>query len=148
MSHRYITTVTNLTTEVKDRITRIEVEQSHQREDMSSIRMNIEALGKMNWRHISVSVSAIVFTAIVLIGAGQMYFSLVSLIHGVEDKLETRISAVETKISDIETRMSAVEDRMSSLEDQMVKGFDNLISIIENLPLNRKNEELSALTKY
>ena len=141
MSHRYITTVTNLTTEVNDRITRIEVEQSHQRDDMSSIRMNIEALGKMNWRHISVSVSAIVFTAIVLIGAGQMYFSLVSLIHGVEDKLETRISAVET-------RMSAVEDRMSSLEDQMVKEFDNLISIIENLPLNRKNEELSALTKY
>ena len=141
MSHCYITTVTNLTTEVNDRITRVEVEQSHQRDDMSSIRMNIEALSKMNWRHISVSVSAIVFTAIVLIGAGQMYFSLVSLIHGVEDKLETRISAVET-------RMSAVEDRMSSLEDQMVKEFDNLISIIENLPLNRKNEELSALTKY
>ena len=127
---------------------------------MSSLRINIEALSKMNWRH--VSVSAIVFTAIVLISAGQMYFSLVSLIHGVEDKLETRISAIETRMSAIETRMSAietrmsaietrmsaVEDRMSSLEDQMVKGFDNLISIIENLPLNRKNEELSALTKY
>ena len=106
---------------------------------MSSLRINIESICKMNWRH--VSVSAIVFTAIVLISAGQMYFSLVRLIHDVGDKLEVRISAVET-------RMSAVEDRMSSLEDQMVKGFDNLISIIENLPLNRKSEELSALTKY
>ncbi len=113
---------------------------------MSSPRINIESLCKMNWRH--VSVSAIVFTAIVLISAGQMYFSLVRLIHGVGDKLEVRISAVETRISAVETRMSAVEDRMSSLEDQMVKGFDNLISIIENLPLNRKSEELSALTKY
>ncbi len=106
---------------------------------MSSLRINIESLSKMNWRH--VSVSAIVFTAIVLISAGQMYFSLVRLIHDVGDKLEVRISAVET-------RMSAVEDRMSSLEDQMVKEFDNLISIIENLPLNPKSEELSALTKY
>ena len=120
---------------------------------MSSLRINIESLCKMNWRH--VSVSAIVFTAIVLISAGQMYFSLVRLIHDVGDKLEvrisaveTRISAVETRMSAVETRMSAVEDRMSSLEDQMVKGFDNLISIIENLPLNRKSEELSALTKY
>ncbi len=130
-----------MNSELSDRVTRLEADQSHHRDDMRSLRLSIESLRKVNWRHISVSLSAIVFTAIVLICAGQMYFSLVGVNHGVEDKLETKITAFDD-------RLSAVENRMSSLEDQMVKGFENLISIIENIPFNSNSKKLSALTEY
>ena len=68
-----------------DKIGRILAVQEHQKEAIFSLE-------KYKWHHIGLTVSGIIFSAVVLIGIGGMYFSL-------DNKLETRIAAVEQQMA-------------------------------------------------
>ena len=79
---------------------RIQTLQEHQKEAVLSPK-------RYKWHHIGLTVSGITFSAVVLIGIGGVYLSL-------DNKLETRISAVEHRISGIEQELSGVEQERSA----------------------------------
>ena len=114
-----------------EQIGRLQANQEHQKEAILSLE-------RFKWHHIGLTVSGIVFSAVVLIGVGGMYFSLDNKLSAVEDKLDSRIAAVEKQVV-------AVEKQVVAVEKQMTTGFAELKVLISGL---QNGTELTALTRH
>ena len=118
-----------------EQIGRLQANQEHQKEAILSLE-------RYKWHHIGLTVSGIVFSAVVLIGVGGMYFSLDNKLSVVEYKLESRIVAVENRIAAVENKL---ENRIADVEQQMATGFAELKVLITK---KQNGAEVTAFTRH
>ena len=99
--------------------------QEHQNEAALSLK-------RFKWHHIGLTIYGIIFSAVVIIGIGGMYFSLDNKLERLSG-VEHRQSGVEDQLLSVEHRLLSVEHRLLVLEQQMSAGFAVLKAMISNL---------------